>query len=62
MSKEQVQVVEFIDKEKIQQRIKQLETEREQTRINLVAYEGAIQDCNYWLKELEKPVEEENKE
>jgi len=43
-----------MNKEKIQDRIKTLETEREQLRQTLVAYEGAIQDCQHWLRELEK--------
>ena len=46
-------------KEQIQARLKQLETEREQLRVNLMAYEGAIQDCNYWLQELDKAEEKE---
>lgn len=39
-------------KDKLEARIKQLETEREQVKATLLAYEGALQDCNYWLKEL----------
>lgn len=46
-----------MDKTKIQERIKTLETERDQLRNNLVAYEGAIQDCNYWLEQLETKSE-----
>lgn len=42
-----------MNKEKLLERIKLLETEREQVRANLIVYEGAIQDCNYWLKELD---------
>jgi site-specific recombinase XerD len=41
-------------KEQIQERIKTLETEREQVRSTLLAYEGALQDCKYWLEQLEK--------
>jgi len=41
-------------KEKLEDRIKQLETEREQVKATLLAYEGALQDCKYWLIELEK--------
>ena len=50
-----------MNKEKIQDRIKTLETEREQLRQTLVAYEGALQDCQHWLKEIEadEPKEEE---
>lgn len=43
-----------MNKEKIQDHIKTLETEREQLRLNLAAYDGAIQNCQHWLKELEK--------
>lgn len=43
--------------EKLNDRIKLLETERDQVRSNLAAYEGAIQDCNYWLQEFNKPSE-----
>lgn len=39
-------------KEKIQDRIQTLETEREQLKANLLAYEGAIQDCKHWLVQL----------
>lgn len=46
-----------MDKTKIQERIKTLETERDQLRNNLVAYEGAIQDCKYWLEQMETPSE-----
>ena len=47
-----------MNKEQIQDRIKKLENEREQLKATLLAYEGAIQDCNYWLQELDKPSEE----
>jgi septal ring factor EnvC (AmiA/AmiB activator) len=40
-------------KEKLQERIKTLETEREQVRATLLAYEGALQESNHWLKEIE---------
>lgn len=42
-------------KEQVQTRLAQLTTEREQLRASLAAYEGAIQDCNYWLQQLETP-------
>jgi len=45
----------IMNKTKIQDRIKLLETERDQVKASLVAYEGAIQDCQYWLKQLEEP-------
>lgn len=40
-------------KEQIQERLKTLITERTQVHINLLAYDGAIQDCNYWLTQLD---------
>jgi F0F1-type ATP synthase membrane subunit b/b' len=43
-----------MDKTRIQERLTQLETEREQARATLAAYEGAIQDCKFWLAEIEK--------
>lgn len=46
-----------MDKTQVQDRIKQLETEREQVKATLLAYEGAIQDCNYWLSQMDKPKE-----
>lgn len=39
-------------KEQVQARLEQLQTEREQVKASLAAYEGAIQDCNYWLQQL----------
>lgn len=50
-----------MNKEQIEARIKTLEEEREKIRSTLVAYEGAIQDCNYWLTELDKPAEDKKK-
>lgn len=44
-------------KDKLEERIKQLETEREQVKATLLAYEGALQDCKYWLEEVSKPTE-----
>lgn len=41
-----------MNREKLEERIKTLETERDQMRTNLVAYDGAIQDCKYWLSQL----------
>jgi len=46
-----------MDKTQVQDRIKQLETEREQVKATLLAYEGAIQDCNYWLSKMEETKE-----
>lgn len=45
----------MVTKEQIEERIKLLETEKEQTRNNLIAYEGAIQDCKHWLTVVEEP-------
>ena len=42
-----------MDKEKIQKRLDQLINEREVARNNYLAIEGAISDCQYWLKEIE---------
>ena len=39
-----------MNKEKLEARIKQLESERDALKANLVMYEGAIQDNQYWLK------------
>jgi len=47
-----------MNKEQIEDRLKTLTSEREQLKNNLIAYEGAMQDCKYWLEQLEKPVEE----
>ena len=44
-------------KDKLLERIKQLETEREQVKATLLAYEGALQDCQYWLSTLEQKEE-----
>lgn len=46
-------------KEKLEERIKLLETERDATKASLMAYEGAIQDCKHWLTQLEVPVSPE---
>ncbi len=48
-------------KEKLEDRIKQLETEREQLKTTLIAYEGALQDCKYWLDELTRTQEASTK-
>jgi hypothetical protein len=46
-----------VTKEKIQERIKTLEAEREQVKATFLAYEGAIQEAKHWLAETEeKPV------
>lgn len=45
-----------MDKQAIQDRITKLETEREQLRTTLIAYEGALEDCKYWLQQGEMPA------
>jgi len=46
-------------KEQLEARIKELETNRETVRTSFFAVEGAIQDCNYWLQQLNAPAETE---
>lgn len=46
--------------EKLQARLKQLETERDNTKALIVMYEGAIQDTNYWIKELDVGTDKSN--
>ena len=41
-----------ITREMIEARLKELQEGAEQMRANLNAYEGAIQDCKYWLEQL----------
>lgn len=43
----------------IEARLEQLRAEVEQIRANLHAYEGAIQDCEYWLGVLTADEAEE---
>ena len=47
-----------MNKEQLIARINQLSQEAEQIKGNLAATIGAIQDCQYWLAELDKPAEE----
>jgi len=44
-------------KEKLEDRRTALQTEFERLRSHLEALNGAIQDCNYWLAELDKPAD-----
>lgn len=44
----------MITTEMLRQRMEQLQAEREQIQRNLFAYDGAIQDCQYWLDRIEK--------
>lgn len=43
-----------MNKEQIEARIKELETSRDQLRNNLIATEGALVDCKFWLDKLEE--------
>ena len=43
-------------KELLNERIKTLMQQRAQLLDNVNAFNGAIQDCEYWLRELDKPV------
>ena len=47
-----------MDKELVQQRLQQLKTEREQMVANIHAYDGGIQDCEYWLSVLDNKNKE----
>ncbi|MBU2040087.1 MAG: hypothetical protein KKH95_13155 [Gammaproteobacteria bacterium] len=53
---------EMITREVIEERIKLLQSERDQMLINLGAYNGAISDCQYWLDLLAEPQEVEKEE
>lgn len=44
-------------KEQIEDRVKTLTAEKEQLTANLLAYDGALQDCGYWLEQLNKADE-----
>lgn len=46
--------VKTITREQVEQRLATLRVEHEQAKANLHAYEGAIADCEYWLKVLEE--------
>jgi hypothetical protein len=44
-----------LNAESLKSRIDFLNAQAKQMEINLHAIGGAIQDCQYWLNELEKP-------
>jgi len=44
----------LITREMVEQRLAQLKAERDQLVANLNAYNGAIQDCEYWLSLLKE--------
>lgn len=43
--------------EQLQERIKKLTAERDQVKSTLMAYEGALQEVNFWLTESNKTEE-----
>ena len=45
--------------EQVTARLTQLQQQREQLRQTLTAYEGAIQDCEYWLAALKETPSED---
>lgn len=45
--------------EMIQERLEKLEIERERLQANIYAYDGAIEDCKYWLEQLGEAKKEE---
>ncbi len=47
-------------KEQLINRIQTLETERENLKGTVMVYDGAIQDCQYWLSQLAKEERKEN--
>lgn len=49
MSKEKTS---SITKEDLEARLVELEKERDQLRTNIIAFEGAIQDTQFWLKKF----------
>lgn len=52
-----------MNKEQLQKRINQLMEERKQKESLLHVYDGAIQDCQYWLNQLnEKASQKKNKD
>jgi len=42
-----------MDKEKLEQRIRDLQARQEQLMADLNAVGGAIQECQYWLTQIE---------
>ena len=44
-------------KEALEERLQLLQKELEQVRANLFAYDGAIQECKYWLSLVEEKNE-----
>lgn len=48
----------LITKEQIEARKAQLQASIERAQADLNAKAGALQDCNFWLAQLEKPEDE----
>lgn len=49
-------------KEQLQDRITKLTSERDQVKTTLAAYDGALQEANFWMSELNKtPAKKETK-
>lgn len=46
-----------MNKEKLEERLKVLEAERANCIQTMSAYDGAIQDCKWWLSKLEEKTE-----
>lgn len=44
----------MIDREAIEKRIAELETERDNAIAKFQALTGALQDCHYWLGQVEQ--------
>lgn len=49
----------FITREVLELRLKALERDRNQAIANVNAYDGAIQECNFWIKLLKEAEQEE---
>ncbi len=49
----------MITKEDIETRKSQLQSELEQARNTMNALHGAIQDCDYWLEQLDEESNEQ---
>jgi hypothetical protein len=45
-----------ITREAVEKRLASLEEVRRQTLANLNALNGAVEDCKYWLEQLDKPA------
>jgi len=51
-----------ITREMVLERLAKLKEERDQLIANLNAYNGAIEDCEYWLSVLDKKVKADDVE